>query len=100
VLRDAPSAVSAPPSSPVTTREETVPTTPRSDRRPSPAAPWYRRIDPWKLAPLVAALVFTAVYLIWQPRTVDLAAHTFRADLFGKEGFTIWNGQWYGGHHT
>ena len=44
--------------------------------------------------------MFTAVYLIWQPRTVDLAAHTFRADLFGKEGFTIWNGQWYGGHHT
>jgi hypothetical protein len=40
------------------------------------------------------------IYLLWQPRTVDLAAHTFRADLFGKEGFTIWNGQWYGGHHT
>ena len=47
-----------------------------------------------------SALVFTVVYLIWQPRTVDLAAHTFRADLFGEEGFTIWNGQWYGGHHT
>jgi hypothetical protein len=47
----------------------------------------------------VAAL-FTTAYLIWQPRTVDLAAHTFRADLFGREGFTIWNGQWYGGHHT
>jgi hypothetical protein len=44
--------------------------------------------------------IFTAAYLIWQPRTVDLAAHTFRADLFGQEGFTIWNGQWYGGHHT
>ena len=48
---------------------------------------------------MVAAL-FTIAYLIWQPRTVDLAAHTFRADLFGQEGFTIWNGQWYGGHHT
>jgi hypothetical protein len=48
----------------------------------------------------VVALLFTIAYLIWQPRTVDLAAHTFRADLFGEEGFTIWNGQWYGGHHT
>src|SRR4051794_14568365 len=29
-----------------------------------------------------------------------MAAHTFRAALFGQEGFTIWNGLWYGGHHT
>ena len=63
-------------------------------------APWYRRIDPWHAAPIVLAALFAIVYLIWQPRTVDLAAHTFRADLFGEEGFTIWNGQWYGGHHT
>jgi hypothetical protein len=49
---------------------------------------------------VLAALAFAIGYLIWQPRTVDLAAHTFRADLFGEEGFTIWNGQWYGGHHT
>jgi len=48
----------------------------------------------------VVAALFTIAYLIWEPRTVDLAAHTFRADLFGQEGFTIWNGQWYGGHHT
>jgi hypothetical protein len=40
------------------------------------------------------------VYLILKPRTPDLAAHIFRSDLFGREGFTIWNGQWYGGHHT
>jgi hypothetical protein len=59
-----------------------------------------RRIDPWHVAPVVAAIVFAAVYLIWEPRTVDLAAHTFRAELFAEEGFTIWNGQWYGGHHT
>jgi hypothetical protein len=49
---------------------------------------------------VLAALALALVYLGWQPRTVDLAAHTFRADLFGEEGFTIWNGQWYGGHHT
>ena len=49
---------------------------------------------------MAIAIAFAIVYLIWQPRTVDLAAHTFRANLFGQEGFTIWNGQWYGGHHT
>ncbi|HZC15029.1 MAG TPA: hypothetical protein VE270_13515, partial [Thermoleophilaceae bacterium] len=48
----------------------------------------------------MVALLLAIAYLIWQPRTVDLAAHTFRADLFGEEGFTIWNGLWYGGHHT
>ncbi len=58
------------------------------------------RIDWWHVAPVAIAVVFAIVYLVWQPRTVDLAAHTFRADLFGQEGFTIWNGQWYGGHHT
>jgi hypothetical protein len=52
------------------------------------------------VAPVAVAVLLAAVYLIWEPRTVDLAAHTFRADLFGREGFTIWNGQWYGGHHT
>jgi hypothetical protein len=49
---------------------------------------------------VLVALVLAIAYLAWQPRTVDLAAHTFRAELFGAEGFTIWNGQWYGGHHT
>jgi hypothetical protein len=98
VLREAPSAVSAPSSSP-SAPEETAPRSPRFPRRP-PRAPWYRRIDPWKAAPIVVAAIFTAAYLIWEPRTVDLAAHTFRADLFGQQGFTIWNGQWYGGHHT
>jgi len=58
------------------------------------------RVDPWHVAPVAIAVAFAAVYLIWEPRTVDLAAHTFRAELFAEEGFTIWNGQWYGGHHT
>lgn len=59
-----------------------------------------RRIDWWRVAPVLASLLIAIVYLLWEPRTVDLAAHTFRAELFGEEGFTIWNGQWYGGHHT
>ncbi len=100
MLRDAPSAVTAPPTSPVTTPEEAAPTTPRSGRRLPGAARWLRDVDPWHAAPIVVAILFAIGYLIWEPRTVDLAAHTFRADLFGEEGFTIWNGQWYGGHHT
>lgn len=39
-------------------------------------------------------------YAVLAPRTGDLPAHVFRAELFGREGFTVWNGQWYSGHHT
>jgi hypothetical protein len=46
------------------------------------------------------AAVLAAVYLLIDPQTVDLAAHLYRAELFEREGFTIWNGNWYAGHHT
>lgn len=49
---------------------------------------------------MLAAALLAAVYLLIEPRTVDLAAHEFRAELFAREGFTLWNGQWYAGHHT
>jgi hypothetical protein len=52
------------------------------------------------LLPAALALAIGVVYLALEPRPGDLAAHEFRAWLFGREGFTIWNGQWYGGHHT
>jgi hypothetical protein len=29
-----------------------------------------------------------------------MAAHTYRAWLFQNEGLTVWNAQWYGGHHV
>ncbi len=96
MLRAALAAVTAPPR----TRPPQVPP-PSSPREPVEAErPWYARVDWWRVAPVAIAVAFAVVYLIWQPRTVDLAAHTFRANLFGEEGFTIWNGQWYGGHHT
>jgi hypothetical protein len=57
-------------------------------------------VDAWRLAPVGAALLMSAVYLIIAPKTGDLAAHVFRSELFGREGFTVWNGDWYGGHHT
>lgn len=53
-----------------------------------------------RLAPTLLAALGAIVFLIVAPRTVDLAAHVYRADLFDREGFTIWNGNWYGGHHT
>jgi hypothetical protein len=53
-----------------------------------------------RLAPVLAAAALAALYLILDLRTGDLAAHLYRADLFAREGFTIWNGNWYGGHHT
>jgi hypothetical protein len=97
VLRAVISAVTAPPRAPATEPAEAP--APRI-RLGESVQRWYRRIDWWQAAPILIALLFAIVYLIWQPRTVDLAAHTFRAELFGEEGFTIWNGQWYGGHHT
>jgi hypothetical protein len=57
-------------------------------------------VDRWRVAPVLAAAAVAALYLILDLRTGDPAAHLYRADLFGREGFTIWNGNWYGGHHT
>lgn len=53
------------------------------------------RISPWLLA-AVLALTWLAV----GPDTPDLAAQVYRAGLFEREGFTLVNLNWYGGHHT
>ena len=50
--------------------------------------------------PAALAAVAAAAYLLVDPRTVDLAAHDYRTALFEREGFGVWNGNWYGGHHT
>lgn len=50
--------------------------------------------------PVACAALLAAIYLVLQPRTVDLAAQVYRSGLFGREGFTVWDGGWYGGHHT
>ena len=51
------------------------------------------------LAPTLLAAALAAVYLIWAPSSQDLAAATFRADLFADHGFAIWNNAWYAGHY-
>ncbi len=55
------------------------------------------RTRPLLVATAISALLSVA-YLIWQPATTDLAAQTFRADLWERDGFVIWNPSWYGGH--
>jgi hypothetical protein len=49
-------------------------------------------------AAALAALV-GLVWLLFAPRTPDLAAQSYRVDLFQRDGFAIWDNGWYGGHH-
>lgn len=51
-------------------------------------------------APWLLALVLAGLWLALAPPTPDLAAQAYRSDLFAREGFTVWNGFWYAGHHT
>src|SRR2546430_6755413 len=43
--------------------------------------------------------VLGCVYLIASPASADLAAASYRSDLFGRTGFSVWDNGWYGGHH-
>jgi hypothetical protein len=51
------------------------------------------------LAAATLAGVLTAALLAWDPHVRDLAAHVLRTELFERDGFSIWNGSWYGGHY-
>ncbi len=73
---------------------------PPASATPGPPRSRWRRIDWWRIAPALITAALAVVYLYFKPRSPDLAAHIFRSELFGREGFTVWNGQWYGGHHT
>jgi hypothetical protein len=62
---------------------------------PPPLAPQRARLPPaWTLT---AAL--GVVYLILAPASPDLAAASYRSNLFSTAGFTLWDNSWYGGHH-
>ena len=52
------------------------------------------------LAPTLGCAVLCVAYLLASPATADMAAHSYRAWLFEHEGMTVWNAQWYGGHHV
>ncbi len=49
-------------------------------------------------APLLA-LALAATWLVVNPRSPDLAAQVYRVDLFRRVGFSLWDNNWYGGHH-
>src|SRR5213080_1745751 len=49
---------------------------------------------------LLVAAALAIAYLILQPLTADLAAQVYRTELFQRVGFTLWNGQWFAGHHA
>ena len=48
---------------------------------------------------MVPAALLAVVYLIWAPPSADLAAQTFRTELFEAHGFEVWSNAWYGGIH-
>jgi hypothetical protein len=57
--------------------------------------PWPRRMPPaWTITAALAV-----VYLIIAPASPDLAAASYRSDLFARAGFALWDNSWYGGHH-
>jgi hypothetical protein len=47
----------------------------------------------------VIAAVIALAYLIVDPPSADLAAQTYRAGMFERHGFLVWDNAWYGGHH-
>ncbi|MGN6167631.1 MAG: hypothetical protein ACTHQQ_05620, partial [Solirubrobacteraceae bacterium] len=57
------------------------------------------RLDWRRLLPVTIAAALSIAYVIASPPSLDLAAHLFRAQLFGREPFGIWNNYWYSGHH-
>ncbi len=51
------------------------------------------------IAPLLAAAL-TLLAVLTGASGVDLAAATYRVELFARSGLTLWDSQWYGGHWT
>jgi hypothetical protein len=52
---------------------------------------------------LGATLVATGAAALWlaiAPRTPDLAAQSYRVGLFLRDGFALWDNNWYAGHHV
>jgi hypothetical protein len=47
---------------------------------------------------LLVAIPLAALYLILAPPAADLAAATYRSDLFARVGFTTWDTGWYASH--
>lgn len=61
--------------------------------RPSPAG------GSSLLLALACAGALATLWLVLDPRTADLAAQVYRTQLFGREGFALWDNSWFAGHH-
>lgn len=48
---------------------------------------------------LTCAATLAAAWLALAPQTADLAAQVYRTDLFSREGFALWDNNWFAGHH-
>lgn len=64
------------------------------------AVPDWRALPDTALPAVALCGALLAGFLVWNPQVHDLAAHVFRAELFERSGFAIWNGSWYAGHYT
>src|SRR5436190_2199951 len=78
-----------------TTPAAALPATPGAQAAALPA----ERSLLWAL-PLAIVSAVCIAYLALDLLPVDLAASTYRANLFADHGLTLWNGNWYGGHYT
>ncbi|MDX6663843.1 MAG: hypothetical protein QOG68_49, partial [Solirubrobacteraceae bacterium] len=45
------------------------------------------------------AAALAVLYLVLDPPSADLAAQTYRVDLFDRAGWSVWDNGWYAGHH-
>lgn len=65
------------------------------EQPPAPGIARPVRVPPaWTITAALAV-----VYLILAPQSPDLAAASYRSNLFSTAGFTLWDNSWYGGHH-
>ncbi|MCL4292201.1 MAG: hypothetical protein KJ056_04125 [Acidimicrobiia bacterium] len=65
-----------------------------STPRPPEPLPAALRLPAWPAAALLALL---AGVLGW--RGVDYPAQVFRVEMYVRNGFSLWDTQWYSGHH-
>ncbi|MEA2193976.1 MAG: hypothetical protein QOG42_410, partial [Solirubrobacteraceae bacterium] len=49
---------------------------------------------------LIASAVIVALWAVLQPPTADLAAQVYRAGLFDRAGWILWDNNWFGGHQV
>ena len=54
-------------------------------------------VDHARISLLASALAVVG-WMVLQPRTADLAAQVYRAGLFERAGWVLWDNNWFGGH--